>query len=59
MLVKKVQQPKVKAWLKSSVLQPVTVVFFICYLLRLEILYYWHYLKHLKYFCLFGYYVRF
>jgi len=37
MLVKKVQQRKVKAWLKSSVLQPVPVVFFICYLLRLEI----------------------
>ena len=58
MLVKKVQQRKVKAWLKASVLQPVSFVFlFVIYLgLKYTSI---GTILNLKYFCLFGYYVRF
>lgn len=34
------------------------VYYFVMYI-RLEIHYYWHYVRYLKYFCLFGCYVRF
>ena len=59
MLVKKFNSEKLRRGFRCELNILYILDILICYVHRLEIHYYWRYVRNLKYFCLFGYYVRF